>query len=262
MAILTKGHTFADGDQVTSTKLNNLVDAATFSSGAVDGVTILLDAGGYLKVGVIQTGNLAAGSVTTAKLADSTGASDGVTTAKLATGAVTTAKIADLAVTTAKIAFGTGAFPIQVQQAVKSDTQEITGGAWTDISSLSLAFTRIRTTSKIRIQAMVGVNANSFVYGTALRITRDGTAIGVPASAGTRTLGTAAGDFYAGRVPCAVTLDFIDDVSAVSTNPITYKIQAFIESTITAYINKSYYDATNGTSQARTISTMTLTELA
>lgn len=71
MAILTKGNTFADGDQVTSTKLNNLVDAATFRTGAgeaVDGTTLLVDAGGYLKVGTVQTGNLANGSVTTDKL--------------------------------------------------------------------------------------------------------------------------------------------------------------------------------------------------
>lgn len=114
MAILTKGQTFANGDQVTSTKLNNLVDSATFKTGAgeaVDGTTLLVDAGGYLKVGTVQTGNIAASSVTTAKIADSTGASDGVTTSKLATGAVTTAKIADSTgasdgVTTAKIATG------------------------------------------------------------------------------------------------------------------------------------------------------------
>lgn len=104
MAILVKGHNFSDGDQVTSTKLDNLVDLATFAAGAVDASTITLHASGYMQVGTIQTGNIAALSVTTAKLADSTGATDGVTTAKLATGAVTTAKITDSNVTTAKIA--------------------------------------------------------------------------------------------------------------------------------------------------------------
>lgn len=107
MAILTKGQTFANGVQVTSTKLNNLVDAATFRTGvgeATDGTTLLVDAGGYLKAGTMQTGNLATGSVTTAKIADSSGAADGVTTAKLATGAVTTAKLADLNVTAGKLA--------------------------------------------------------------------------------------------------------------------------------------------------------------
>lgn len=114
MAILSKGQTFADGDQVTSTKLNNIVDNATFKTGAgeaVDGTTLLVDAGGYLKVGTVQTGNIAANAITTSKIADSTGASDGITTAKLATGSVTTAKIADSTgasdgITTAKIATG------------------------------------------------------------------------------------------------------------------------------------------------------------
>jgi len=103
MAILSKGYTFAGG-QVDSSKLNSLVDLATFAAGSVADGTLSIDAGGGLKVGTIQTGNIAALSITTAKLADSTGASDGVTTAKLATGAVTTAKITDSAVTTAKIA--------------------------------------------------------------------------------------------------------------------------------------------------------------
>jgi len=106
MAILTKGQTFADGDQVTSAKLNNLVDQATFKTGAgeaADQTTILVDPAGYLKLGTVQSGNIAANAVTTTKIADSTGAADGVTTAKIATGAVTTAKIATDAVTTVKI---------------------------------------------------------------------------------------------------------------------------------------------------------------
>lgn len=124
MAILSKGHTFANGDQVTTTKLNNLVDNATFSSGAVDNSTITLHASGYVQVGVIQTGNIAANSITTAKLADSTGASDGVTTAKLATGAVTTAKIADISVTIPKIA--TGAFATQSSMASQTASLIVT----------------------------------------------------------------------------------------------------------------------------------------
>jgi hypothetical protein len=116
MAILAKGTTFADGDQVTSTKLNNLVDNATFvagSSGTTDDATLQV-VGNQLSVKTIQTGNIAAAaitesklatdSVTTAKIKDSTGASDGITTAKIATGAVTESKIADNAVTNAKMA--------------------------------------------------------------------------------------------------------------------------------------------------------------
>jgi len=43
MAILTKGQTFSTGDQVTASKLNELVDDATFATGAVDDLTIGLD---------------------------------------------------------------------------------------------------------------------------------------------------------------------------------------------------------------------------
>jgi hypothetical protein len=115
MAILTKGTTFADGDQVTSTKLNNLVDSAAFvagSSGSTDDATLEV-ASGQLRVKTVQTGNIANSAVTTAKIANSTGAADGVTADKLATGAVTTAKVADANITAAKLnGAQTGTAPI------------------------------------------------------------------------------------------------------------------------------------------------------
>lgn len=79
MAVISKGQTFATGDQVTALKLNNLADNATFASGAVDNVSTQLSGGAI----VVKDG--------------------GVTTAKLNDGAVTTAKIADANVTFAKL---------------------------------------------------------------------------------------------------------------------------------------------------------------
>ena len=81
MAVISKGQTFATGDQVTALKLNNLADNATFAAGAVDNVSTQLSSGGAI---IVQDG--------------------GVTTAKLNDGAVTTVKITDANVTTAKIA--------------------------------------------------------------------------------------------------------------------------------------------------------------
>jgi len=81
MAILTTGNTFANNDQVTSTKLNNIVNAATWDDPA-DGVTIEVSAN-KLQVKTIQTGNIAASAVTTAKIADATTTTDGITDAKL-----------------------------------------------------------------------------------------------------------------------------------------------------------------------------------
>jgi hypothetical protein len=50
MSILSKGTTFATGTQVSASSLNNLVDAATFASGAVDGVTLSINSGGALTI--------------------------------------------------------------------------------------------------------------------------------------------------------------------------------------------------------------------
>jgi hypothetical protein len=95
MGVLSKGTDFTNGDQVTDTSLDNLVDNATFTTSAVDEVST--DIGGTGAIIVKDEG------ITTGKLANSTGAGDGVTTAKIATAAVTAAKLGTDAVTTVKI---------------------------------------------------------------------------------------------------------------------------------------------------------------
>jgi hypothetical protein len=112
MAILSKGTTFQDGDSVTSTKLNNLVDNASFvagDTGTTDDATLQVLPDGRLSVKTVQTGNIAAGAVTVTRLGDGAVTeaklgSGAVTEAKLGAGAVATAKLADNAVTNAKMA--------------------------------------------------------------------------------------------------------------------------------------------------------------
>lgn len=92
MAVLSKGTTFANGDQVTAAKLNNLVDASTFVSGAVDNISTQLSGGGIIvKDGGVSTAKLADSAVTTIKITDSN-----VTTAKIADANVTFAKLTDV----------------------------------------------------------------------------------------------------------------------------------------------------------------------
>lgn len=92
MAVISKGQTFATGDQVTALKLNNLADNATFASGAVDNVSTQLSGGAIIvKDGGVTTAKLNDGAVTTAKITDSN-----VTTAKIADANVTFAKLTDV----------------------------------------------------------------------------------------------------------------------------------------------------------------------
>jgi len=63
MAILSKGTTYATGDQVTASGLNALVDSATFASGAVDGSTTALSGGAIIvKDGGVTMAKLASAS--------------------------------------------------------------------------------------------------------------------------------------------------------------------------------------------------------
>jgi len=65
MPILSKGYTFTGTDTVTSTKLNNLVDAATFATGCVDDTTTQLSSGQIIvKNGGITPTKLSTGAPT------------------------------------------------------------------------------------------------------------------------------------------------------------------------------------------------------
>lgn len=62
MSVLSKGTTFATNQQVTATTLNNLVDNATFASGAVDNTTTQLSGGAIIvKDGGVTPAKLSAG---------------------------------------------------------------------------------------------------------------------------------------------------------------------------------------------------------
>jgi hypothetical protein len=97
---LTTTQTFADGEQVTSTKLNAIVSGASFTADAVTGTTLAV-VGGKLKVGTITSSEIGALAVGTTALA-----ANGVTTVKIADGNITTAKLATGAVTGIKITDG------------------------------------------------------------------------------------------------------------------------------------------------------------
>jgi hypothetical protein len=125
MAILTKGTTFANGDSVSSSKLNSLVDSAAFVSGAsgtTDDATLQVNGSGQLAVKTVQTTNLANLSVTAGKLA-----ADSVETAKILNANVTLAKMASASVDVSKMTTDSFATVAQVraQTAAKIVTADV-----------------------------------------------------------------------------------------------------------------------------------------
>jgi len=81
MSIINKGTSFANGEQLTADKINDLIDLATFNQDATDSQTTDVNSAGQI---VVNQG--------------------GIDTAQLATDAVETAKIKDANVTLPKIA--------------------------------------------------------------------------------------------------------------------------------------------------------------
>jgi hypothetical protein len=248
MPVVDTTRTFTNNEQITSTKLNEIMDNSSFVSGAV--VTsggLEVTAGGQMQV-----------------------AASGVTTSKIADSSVTTAKIADDAVTSDKIALGAiipnlpSNFPIQIVQAVKTNVQTIAGAlsGFTDISGMSATLTRAvqSASGKVRVQAVINTTTNNSNHGIGIRIMRDSTVIGVGDASGVRLQATS-NTGYAGpysNVPGVI--DFIDS-SPGNGATVTYKIQAKVYSAATGYINRDYFDVDNSNYTFRTISTLTLTEL-
>jgi|TARA_R100000482_G_C5086713_1_gene128795 hypothetical protein len=131
MSIIKKGTDFGPTEQVTSTKLDNLVDNASFTDTSANAVAYTGSTGTCL-----QGGGLEVTSAGQLQVKDS-----GITTTKLNDNAVTTAKITDLNVTTAKIAADA------ITTAKIADNVELGGNPTTTTQSAGNNSTRIATTA-------------------------------------------------------------------------------------------------------------------
>lgn len=123
MSYFDAGHTFSNGEQVTSILLNLAFSGMRLGSDSVDGTTITV-ASGVLLVGVLGSSNYGAGTITSTAFAP--GAVDA---AAIAEGAVGTSELADDSVTAAKLAPDSVVWDsaADADKAAQSDMQSETG---------------------------------------------------------------------------------------------------------------------------------------
>ena len=271
MGAVDTTYTFTATDTITSSKMNNIIDQTTITTDAIIGTTLDV-ASGKLKIrsAGITSNEMGANSVTTNAITDLN-----ITTGKVADLAVTTGKLADLSVTTGKIADDAVTYekvpysniPIQIVQAVKSDTQTISGSVtdWFDVSGLSITLTRAiaSASGKVRIQAAISSTTQNGSHGVAFRIMRDGVVIDAATgnADGSRLRATCNTGYVGLYNNIQGIIDFID-ASPGSSSTVVYKIQAKASSGVTGYINRSNSDPNAGDYTFRTISALTLTELS
>jgi hypothetical protein len=139
MAIINKGKSFANGEQLTADKLNQVIDNATFTTSAVDNVSTQLSSGAII---------VKDGGVTTAKLNDG-----GVTTAKLNDGAVTKAKIENVA--NMKVLGNTSGSAAAPQEVSILDEDDMSSDSATALSTQQSIKAYVDVTELLKLQVLL-----------------------------------------------------------------------------------------------------------
>lgn len=284
---------FVSGETVTPAKLNLLgtpsISVSNIVNGDIDNaasIALTKLATGSLPTGItVASANIVDGTIATGDLAnnavDGTKLRDSAALSVIGNATNSAADPADITAGTdghvlrrsgTTLGFGKltasafpSNFPIQIVQAVKTDVQFIDTGAsdWVDISGLSITLTRAiaSASGKVRIQAAITCSSNNGNHTPAFRIDRNGTAIGIGDADGSRIQATITGGYGGAYANESFVIDFIDN-SPGSSNTVTYKIQARMYSGSIGYVNRASTDTNTGDWVFRTISTLTLTELA
>ena len=128
MSVITKGKTFANGEQLTAGKLNQMLDAATFSSAAVDNTKTTLSGGAI---------TIAPNAITTTEIAQSF--LDTIyPIGSIYTNATDSTNPGTLLGFGTWVSFGAGRVPVGIDSSdTDFDTAEETGGAKTHTLSIS-----------------------------------------------------------------------------------------------------------------------------
>ena len=151
---------------------------------------------------------------------------------------------------------------IQVKSVTKTDPFDTLSTSYTDVTGLAVSITPTRADSKILVTYHTNAAMEDIAHVGALRLVRDSTPIFVGDAAGSRTR---ASNFVKNLSGGAIEThnysgQHLD--SPATTSSVTYKIQGL---TLVAgrqlNVNKSYAD-TDGATQARTASSITVMEIS
>jgi hypothetical protein len=149
---------------------------------------------------------------------------------------------------------------IQVVSATKTDTFSTTSQSFVDVTGLSVNITPTSTSNKILVMIAVNWSTNGH---SDIRLLRNGTPIAIGDASGSRVQST--NHIYLGWTNGQYTqevagMTWLD--SPTSTSAVTYKLQiANPYSTYTTVINRSVPDE-NNSYDARTVSSITVMEIA
>ncbi len=168
-------------------------------------------------------------------------------------------KAADLA----KFGGGLNGGILQVVQAVKTDTQTFNSDTYSAISGLSAAITPISTSSKILVQAVIHIGTSGGNEGVGGKLYRNSSEVtGARGdAAGSRARNWFHGGEYAETTSQSPSTPMYLD-SPSSTSQLTYEVYCRAHSSsYPAYINRSEDDSDDNR-KSRTISTLTLMEIA
>ena len=284
MAVISKGTTFATGDQVTAGKLNNLADAATFASGAVDNVSTQLSSGAIIvKDGgvstakiedyAVETVKIANGNVTKAKIENVAnmkvlGNTSGSATAPQEVSVIDDDTMATALATNLATAESIKAYIDKLKpnivQDVKTDTYEDTNpsGVWDDLMTVTI--TPKFSNSKVMLSANISGSTDNSNYGPRYRFVKNGSVMSnaVGDAASTRVQATFSGGYAGTYAPFASAMDFLDTGSFTAGTQVTYKVQVTTYSGNNIYINRANTDSPSPLeATVRTISTFTAQEI-
>ncbi len=220
-----------------------------------------------MAITTLSTNAIGDDAITTAKVAD-----DAVTNAKIGAGAVTNTEVnASAAIASSKLGtIGTDKMPsgsiIQTLSMTLTGASSAQGNSYTD-TGLTLDITPISTSSKVLVTGFVNVAENYF--RSYIIVVRDSTTLAVGDSASNRPQvysATAATNGWDTYDISPIPINILD--SPNTTSQVTYKIQykdyqgTLNSSSAIAYINRSHSDRDNAYYDPRTVSVLTVQEIA